>query len=110
MSDRMIVEVVCALPEKQVVLAVDLPRGASAGDAVHASGIAAHFPDLDIANAPLGVYGRRVPREHTLAPGDRVEIYRPLIADPKEVRRRLAAQGKTMGSRRRRSDQPSGLE
>jgi hypothetical protein len=108
MPDRILVEVVHARPGKQLVLAVELPRGASAGDAVRASGIAAHFPDLDLERAPLGVHGRRVAREHALAPGDRVEIYRPLVADPKEVRRRLAAQGKTLGGGRRRGAQPPG--
>jgi len=102
MSDRILVEVVYAQPGKQVVLAVDLPVGACAGDAVRLSGIATHFAGLDLEHAPLGVYGKRVPREHPLAAGDRVEIYRPLTADPKEVRRRLAAQGKTMGGRRTR--------
>jgi putative ubiquitin-RnfH superfamily antitoxin RatB of RatAB toxin-antitoxin module len=101
MSDRILVEVVHASPGKQVVLAVELPIGASAGDAVRASGIAGHFPGLDVEGAPLGIYGRRVGREQLLAAGDRVEIYRPLTADPREVRRRLAAQGKTMGGRRK---------
>jgi uncharacterized protein len=103
MSDRILVEVVHAQPGKQVVLAVELPSGASAADAVRASGIAAHFAGLDVERAPLGIYGRRVTREHPLSAGDRVEIYRPLTADPKEVRRRLAAEGKTMGRRRKPS-------
>jgi putative ubiquitin-RnfH superfamily antitoxin RatB of RatAB toxin-antitoxin module len=101
MSDRILVEVVHARPGRQVVLAVELPIGASAGDAVRASGIGAQFPDLDLERAPIGIYGKRVGRERLLVAGDRVEIYRPLTADPKEVRRRLAAQGKTMGGRRK---------
>ena len=101
MSDRILVEVVHARPGKQIVVAVELPVGASAGDAVRASGIGAHFPELDVDRAPLGIYGKRVVRERPLVAGDRVEIYRPLTADPKDVRRRLAAQGKTMGGRRR---------
>ena len=99
--DRILVEVVHARPERQLVVAVELPVGASAGDAVRASGIAAQFPGLDVEHAPLGIYGRRIERDHPLAPGDRVEIYRPLAADPKEVRRRLAAEGRTMGGKRR---------
>lgn len=101
MSDRILVEVVHAQPGRQLVLAVELPVGATAGDAVRCSGIAGHFPGLDVERAPLGIYGRRVAREHVLGAGDRVEIYRALSADPKEVRRRLAEQGKTMGRRAR---------
>src|SRR5215470_434463 len=103
MSDRILVEVVHAGHGRQVVLAVELPVGACAGDAVRASGIGAQFPGLDVEHAPLGIYGKRVERGRVLAAGDRVEIYRPLTADPREVRRRLAAQGKTMGGRRRAS-------
>ena len=105
--DRILVEVVHARPERQLVVAVELPVGASAADAVRASGIAAQFPGLDVEHAPLGIYGRRVDRDHRLAPGDRVEIYRPLAADPKEVRRRLAAEGKTMGGKRRQPRRPA---
>lgn len=101
MSGRILVEVVHAGTGKQVVLAVDLPIGATVGDAVRASGIGTHFPGLDVEHAPLGIYGKRVGRERLLSAGDRVEIYRALTADPKEVRRRLAAQGKTMGGRRK---------
>ena len=104
--DRILVEVVHARPERQLLLAVELPVGASAADAVRASGIAAHFPGLDVEHAQLGIYGRRVERDHRLAPGDRVEIYRPLAADPKEVRRRLAAEGRTMGGKRRLPRRP----
>jgi putative ubiquitin-RnfH superfamily antitoxin RatB of RatAB toxin-antitoxin module len=101
MSDRILVEVVHAQPGRQLVLAVELPVGATAADAVRCSGIAGHFPGLDVEHAPLGIYGRRVAREHVLGAGDRVEIYRSLTADPKEVRRRLAEQGGTMGRRAR---------
>jgi putative ubiquitin-RnfH superfamily antitoxin RatB of RatAB toxin-antitoxin module len=104
--DRILVEVVHARPERQLLLAVELPVGASAADAVRASGIAGHFPGLDVEHAPLGIYGKRVERDHRLAPGDRVEIYRPLAADPKEVRRRLAAEGRTMGGKRRLPRRP----
>jgi putative ubiquitin-RnfH superfamily antitoxin RatB of RatAB toxin-antitoxin module len=98
--ERILVEVAHVRPEKQLVLAVELPVGATVADAVRASGIGTYFPDLDLEQAPVGIYGRRVARDRVLKPGDRVEIYRPLAADPKEVRRRLAAQGKTMGRRR----------
>jgi uncharacterized protein len=102
MLDRILVEVVYARSDRQVVIAVELPVGACAGDALRACGLNLRFPDLDLEHAPIGIYGRRVTRDQRLLPGDRVEIYRPLAADPKEVRRRLAAQGKTMGRRRGR--------
>jgi uncharacterized protein len=100
MPDRILVEVAHVRPDKQLVLAVELPIGATVADAVRASGIAAYFPDVDVEQAPVGIYGKRVARDRRLQAGDRVEIYRPLAADPKEVRRRLAAQGRTMGGRR----------
>jgi putative ubiquitin-RnfH superfamily antitoxin RatB of RatAB toxin-antitoxin module len=79
---RLRVEVVRALPGRQDVVAVELEQGAT----VHAALLAAGMP-LD---QPLGIYGRRVTLDARLADGDRVEIYRPLRADPKEARRRRA--------------------
>lgn len=88
------VEVVCALPERQRVIALEVEEGCTVGEAVRRSGIAAEFPGLDLAAAPLGIFGRVVPGDQRLADGDRVEIYRPLIADPKAVRRaRATAKG-----------------
>jgi putative ubiquitin-RnfH superfamily antitoxin RatB of RatAB toxin-antitoxin module len=63
-----------------------------------------------VEHAPLGIYGRRIARDHVLGPGDRVEIYRSLTADPKDVRRRLAAQGRTMGGRRAQTRDPRGAQ
>lgn len=84
------VTVVLALPDRAVEIEMRLPEGATAADAL------ARFPargaaGVDLATAPLGVWGRRVGRGHRLADGDRLEIYRPLTADPKTVRRRRAA-------------------
>lgn len=87
------VDVVYATPEKQLVIPVRLPVGATLFDAVLQSGIASKFPDLKIESASMGVFGKaeRNPRERVLIDGERVEIYRPLIADPKEVRKKRAA-------------------
>jgi len=84
------VSVVLALPERAVEIEVRLPEGATAADAValfpaHESG------GVDLAAAPVGVWGRQVGRDHPLGDGDRVEIYRPLLADSKTVRRKRAA-------------------
>ena len=83
------VEVCYARPDVQAVVALKLPIGTTAGDAVSHSGLARRFPELDGSQA-LGVYGKRVAADYPLQEGDRVEILRPLIADPKEARRRRA--------------------
>ncbi len=91
------IEVVFALPERQRLVALTMEPGATVADAVAESGLADEFPDHDIAGAKLAVFGRLASRERPLRNGDRVEILRPLKADPKEVRRQLAAQGLSMG-------------
>ena len=85
------VEVACALPARQALLRLDVPQGSTARDAVQRSKIAEQFPELDVESAPLGVFGQSVEANYTLRAGDRVEIYRPLIADPKAARRKRAA-------------------
>lgn len=87
----MIVEVAYATPERQTLLTVELPPGANAGEAVTESGILDRHPEIEWPGAPIGVFSRKVDSGHLLREGDRVEIYRPLIADPKEARRRRAA-------------------
>lgn len=86
----MIVEVAYARPGTQTLLTVELPPGANAGEAVAGSGILERHPEIEWPGAPIGVFGRKVDPGHLLREGDRVEIYRPLIADPKEARRRRA--------------------
>lgn len=88
------VEVACALPDRQALLRLDVPQGATARDAVDRSQIAEQFPELNVAEAPLGVFGQQVAADYMLQPGDRVEIYRPLIADPKTARRKRAEKKK----------------
>jgi putative ubiquitin-RnfH superfamily antitoxin RatB of RatAB toxin-antitoxin module len=91
------VEVVFALPEKQTLLALQVPVGTTVLEAVHASGILELHPEINLDAQKLGIFGRLAKPAEVLRSGDRVEILRPLKADPKEVRRRLAAEGKTMG-------------
>lgn len=91
------VEVVYALPDRQRVVCVELTAGMTVTDAVTASGLLEEFPELGGRRLDLGVFGQVVPASRVLAAGDRVEIYRPLKADPREMRRRLAAQGLSMG-------------
>jgi putative ubiquitin-RnfH superfamily antitoxin RatB of RatAB toxin-antitoxin module len=90
---RLSVEVVYATPEEQVVVVLEVPRGTTAAEAVERSGLATRFPEIE-KTAHLGVYGRLVPAATQLRAGDRVEVYRPLVADPKQARRRRAAAAK----------------
>lgn len=89
----MVVEVVYALADKQKLLRLQVPAGTTVREAAERSGMAAYFPELDLATCPLGIFGKAVskPRERVLEEGERVEIYRPLLADPKEVRKQRAA-------------------
>lgn len=96
-NDFIDVEVAYALPERQWLIALELKPGATARDAVVAAIESGALPALDLERHKLGIFSRPVAPEHKLSGGDRVEIYRPLEADPKEVRRALAAAGKTMG-------------
>ncbi len=83
------VEVAYATPREQLIIAVQLPAGSCAADAIELSAIRARFPEIP-AEPEVGIFSRRIALTQTLQAGDRVEIYRPLIADPKEVRRRKA--------------------
>ena len=97
MTTNIRVEVVFATEEHQELLEVSIPKGSMVGDAIALSGIASRFPGEDISKLEVGIWGRVVGRDQRLKPGDRVEIYRPLVLDPREARRRLAALGRTMG-------------
>ena len=87
------VEVAYALAHKQKVVQLQVASGTSARDAALRSGLDAEFSDIDLQGSALGIFGKGVarPEEHILQDGDRVEIYRPLLADPKEVRKQRAA-------------------
>ena len=98
-SGLMRVEVACATPDKQRIIELDVPHGTRARAAVEMSAIQDEFPQLDIANSVIGIFGEVVAEDRELKERDRVEIYRPLINDPRDARRSLAAQGSTMGPR-----------
>ena len=76
-----------------VLLALDVPVGTTLEQAIELSGIRSHFPDLVVDPKRVGIFGVKAKLEDKLGPGDRVEIYRPLIADPKEARRKRASEG-----------------
>lgn len=87
----MLVSVVYALPGRQIVREVELPDGATLAVAMQSSGLLREFPEIDPAATPVGVYGQVMPPDTILHPGDRVEIYRPLGAEPKVARRKRAS-------------------
>jgi uncharacterized protein len=95
--DLIKVAVAYALPERQSVVPLELAAGSTALDAVQQSGLPALFPEIASRPLELAVFGRKVPPARVLKGGDRVEILRPLIRDPKETRRQLAGRGQTMG-------------
>ncbi|MDX5409471.1 MAG: RnfH family protein [Thauera sp.] len=97
MSAMIQVEVVYALPQRQEVVTVKLPEGASARQAVEASGLLEKYPDIELDRRNnLGIYAKLVKADAEVRDRDRVEIYRPLIADPKAVRKKRADEGKVM--------------
>ena len=87
------IEVVYATPARQVRYVLELEEGATVGDAVARSGALTEFPEIDLTRNRVGVYGRLVTLGARLDDGDRVEILRPLVADPKAARRRRAVRG-----------------
>lgn len=95
---RMInVEVAYALPEEQVLLSLQVQEGTTALQAVEQSGLLQRFPDIDLAaENKLGIFSKITKPDTVLRDRDRVEIYRKLIADPKQVRKQRAAEGKRM--------------
>lgn len=94
------IEVAYATPAEQAILTVEVDVGATAEEAVRESDITKRFPEIDLDNLKLGVFGKAVKLNHVLKAGDRVEIYRPLIADPKAVRKAKAKTGDAIGKRR----------
>ncbi len=88
------VEVVYARPEKQTVLALVVEKGTTAKQSIEQSGVLEIHPELELEHLELGIYSRLLKKDEELSDGDRVEIYRPLLADPKEVRKRRAEEAK----------------
>ena len=99
MTDRIAIEVAYALPEKQRIVRLEVEAGTTALEAVEQSDISAHFDDLVVdGSVSLGLFGKAVKHDYTLREGDRVEIYRPLLIDPKEVRKARAEKVKAKRS------------
>jgi len=92
------VEIVFALPERQLLETVLVTAGETVLDVVMKSGLREAFPEYEIDRLAVGIWGREVRRDQVVKENDRIEIYRPLQLDPREARRQLALSGRTMGS------------
>ncbi len=99
MAESIHVEVVYAQRENQSVISLNLPAGSTAGQAIEASGLLAKYPEIDLAKNKLGIFAKLARVDTALRDRDRVEIYRPLIADAKEARKQRVAEGKAMKNR-----------
>ncbi|MFA7269600.1 MAG: RnfH family protein [Sterolibacterium sp.] len=93
-SDLLPVEVVYALPQRQELIRLKLPSGSTLRQAVEASGLLQKYPEIDLAKNKLGIYGKLGTTDTVLREHDRIEIYRPLIADPKTARKQRAAESR----------------
>jgi uncharacterized protein len=90
------VEVAYARADEQLILPLEVPPGTRLEEAVQRSGILQRYREIDLERNKVGIFGKLAKLDTVLREGDRVEIYRPLIADPKEVRKQRAAEGKRM--------------
>jgi putative ubiquitin-RnfH superfamily antitoxin RatB of RatAB toxin-antitoxin module len=98
MSAMLSIEVCYALPNEQALIPVKLPEGATVQQALDASGILKRYPQIDLDKQKMGVFGKFKPLDTVLADHDRVEIYRPLIVDPKAARQRRVEKTRKEGS------------
>ena len=98
--DRAHIQLCYALPEKAVVIDLDVKVGSTIEEAIHGSGLLVLHPEIDLAKNKIGVYGKLKTLDTVAREGDRIEIYRPLVADPMESRRRRAQHKKKGGQGR----------
>jgi uncharacterized protein len=98
MSAMLSIEVCYAQPGEETLLAIELPEGATVRQALEASGILGRFPQINLAQQKVGVFGKLKPLDAVLADHDRVEIYRPLMVDPKAARQRRVEKTRKEGS------------
>ena len=94
----MIVEVAYALPDKQSLISLEVEEGTTLKEAIEASGILETYGQIDLTRYKVGIFSKFAKLDTVLREKDRIEIYRPLIADPKKVRKERAAKGKAMRS------------
>jgi putative ubiquitin-RnfH superfamily antitoxin RatB of RatAB toxin-antitoxin module len=90
------IEIIYAFPQRQELVRLTLPEGSTAQQAIEASGLLQKYGEIDLKKNKIGIFGKLSRLDAVLRDRDRVEIYRPLIADPKEVRKKRADEGKAM--------------
>jgi putative ubiquitin-RnfH superfamily antitoxin RatB of RatAB toxin-antitoxin module len=95
------IEIAYAEPHRAIVKSLSLAAGSRIADALRAAALDPDFSGVDLLNSPLGVFGRTAGKEYMLQEGDRIEIYRPLAADPKAARRSRVQQARKKASRQR---------
>ena len=96
MSKKIMIEVAYALPDKQIIIPVLVAEGISVKEGIELSGVLTKFEGIDLSSNLVGIFGKLTTLDKTLRNLDRIEIYRPLAADPKEIRRKRVAEGKGM--------------
>ncbi|MCP5247953.1 MAG: RnfH family protein [Candidatus Accumulibacter sp.] len=96
MPETLRIDVIYALPSRQQLVSLKLPAGSTVRQAIEASGLLQKHSEIDLTSNKVGVFAKLTKLDAPLRDQDRVEIYRPLIADPKEVRKQRAAEGKIM--------------
>lgn len=97
MSELITVEVAYALPQRQSLLTVTVPQQSTVQQVIERSGILQQYPEIDLSVQKVGIWSRPVKLQDAVKAGNRIEIYRPLIADPKDLRRRRAEKAKEEG-------------
>jgi uncharacterized protein len=95
-EEKINIELVYALPAEQLLMKLEVPKATNIADAIKLSGILEKHPEIDLEKGKFGIFGKLSKLDTALREKDRIEIYRPLIADPKEVRRKRAEEGKVM--------------
>ena len=91
MPNEILIEIAYALPEEQVIISIKVPTIFNVQQAIEKSGIQKKFPSIDLSKNKVGIFGKKTTLDQTLNDRDRIEIYLPLILDPKEMRRKRAA-------------------
>ena len=94
MPNEILIEIAYALPEEQVIISIKVPTIFNVQQAIEKSGIQKKFPSIDLSKNKVGIFGKKTTLDQPLNDRDRIEIYRPLILDPKEMRRKRAAKNK----------------
>ncbi len=96
MAETIQIELIYPLPQQQDLIRLTVPLGTTVEQALQQSGLLTRYPEIDLTQNKIGIFSKATPLDHPLRDRDRIEIYRPLIADPKAVRKQRAAEGKKM--------------